>query len=301
MSEAEEWNKGVEHPLQSWEWGEFRKLRQPVSRVAGMQVMWTRVPYTQCYFGYVPMGKVPDLKDIEQLKKEGTGHKALGIRIEPQAPKGTMIDGLRPGRPLFKQKTFLLDLTKSEEELLKQMHPKGRYNIKVAQKHGVITEEDNSEEAFNRYLELMFSGTAKRQKIYAHGENYHRQLWASLKNGMAHLWVGKYQGKIIVADIIFEFKNNMYYAFSASALEHKEVMAPTLLLWEIIKWGKTRGDKIFDLWGAEEGKGFTRFKEQFGGKTVELCGPLDLPINKWGYRLFRLVEEARWKILRWKK
>ena len=98
--------------------------------------------------------------------------------------------------------------------------------------------------------------------------------------------------------MIFTFKDTAYYAYGASALEHKEVMAPTLLLWEAIRWSKQTGCKVFDLWGAEEGRGFSRFKEQFGGKLVELAGSYDLPVNPLLYPLFRLSEEMRWKILR---
>jgi lipid II:glycine glycyltransferase (peptidoglycan interpeptide bridge formation enzyme) len=227
--------------------------------------------------------------------------RAIGIRLEPNVRienREGRIRNLKPGRPLFKKKTIFLDLTKSEEELLKNMHPKGRYNIKVAQKHGVVIREDNSSEAFNKYLELIFSGTTKRQKIYSHGKDYHRLMWNSLKENLAHLFVAEYEKDIIAASIILKFKEGIYYAYGASALEHKEVMAPTVLLWEVARWGKNQGCKFFDLWGAEEGKGFSRFKEQFGGETVELAGSYDLPVNKWLYSLFRAAEEIRWKILR---
>ena len=236
----------------------------------------------------------------------GRKRRAIGIRMEPNAPKDTGFkiqdsgfEKLKPGRNLFKTKTFIIDLTRSEEELLKNMHPKGRYNIKVAQKHGVSVREDSSSLSLRNYLELMFGGTAKRQKIYAHSENYHKQMWETLQPaGMAHLFTAEYQGKIIAAAMIFTFKDTAYYAYGASALEHKEVMAPTLLLWEAIRWSKQTGCKVFDLWGAEEGRGFSRFKEQFGGKLVELAGSYDLPVNPLLYPLFRLSEEMRWKILR---
>lgn len=293
-----EWNNVVTHPLQSWDWGEFRKKRQPISRVNEMLVVWTRIKYTPWHFGYIPMGKYPDKEDLKSLILEGNRMRAIGIRLEPNSGKIGMPAGLVLGRKLFKDKTYILDLTKSEEELLKNMHPKGRYNIRLAQKHGVMVHEDNSDDAFEKYLDLMFSGTAKRQGIYSHERDYHRLLWHSLKNNMAHLFVAVYKNEIITADIIFEFKNEIYYAYSASKLEFKEVMAPTLLLWEIVKWGKGLGYKKFDLWGAEEGKGFSRFKEQFGGALVETAGAFDLPINKYLYPVFRVIEEARWKILR---
>jgi len=52
------------------------------------------------------------------------------------------------------------------------------------------------------------------------------------------------------------------------------------------------------LWGAEGGKGFSRFKEQFGGQPVKLAGTFDLPVDLLLYLLFRAAEAARWKILR---
>ncbi len=301
-----EWNSQVSHPLQSWEWGEFRIKRQPVSRLAGMQIMWTRVPYTPWYFGYIPMGRIPNEKEIEQLRDEAIKMNAIGIRMEPNIPREQITNFqfsilnqfFKPGRKLFKDKTILIDLSKTEEELLKNMHPKGRYNVRVALKHGVTVREDNSDGAFEKYLELMFAGTAKRQKIYSHGRSYHRLMRECLKNNIAHLWVAEYKNEIITADIIFKFKEGIYYAYGASKLEYKEVMAPTLLLWEIMKWGKNTGAKFFDLWGAEEGKGFSRFKEQFGGMVVEMAGTYDLPVNKWLYPLFRAAEGIRWKMLR---
>jgi FemAB family len=301
VTEEEKWNQQVNHPLQSWEWGEFRAKRQPIDRQDGMLIVWTKIPFTPWVFGYIPMGKVPSNEEIKRLSDLGRKRNAIGIRMEPNAivENGeSRMENLKPGKPLFKKKTFILDLTQSEEELLINMHPKGRYNIKVARKHGVKIYEDSlSPNAFNKYLDLMFGGTTKRQKIYAHGRDYHQLLWASLKNKMAHLFVAEYKNKIIAADMIFKFKDGIYFAYGASALEHKDVMVPTALLWEVTRWGKLSGCKFFDLWGAEEGKGFSRFKEQFGGKLVELAGTYDLPVNTWLYPPFRLAEEIRWKVI----
>lgn len=308
MSEGENWNRKVDHPLQSWEWGEFRRRRQEIDRQDGMLVMWTKIKYSPWCFGYIPMGKIPTKEEVGRLRELGRRRKAVGIRMEPNVSVDGVADWqaqtlgeLLPGRKLFKTKTFFLDLGLSEVELLKKMHPKARYNIKVAQKHQVKVEMDDGSR-IEDYLELMFGGTASRQGIYSHSPDYHRQLFENLHpSGVADLWVAKYQGKILAANIVFRFKDKIYYAYGATALEHREVMAPTLLLWEIARWGKKAGYKIFDLWGAEEGTGFTRFKEQFGGRIVETVGSYDLPVNNLLYPGFRMVEKLRWKLLRlWK-
>ena len=55
------------------------------------------------------------------------------------------------------------------------------------------------------------------------------------------------------------------------------MFAPTLLVWEALKLSKKHGAKQFDLVGVwddrtphkfHEWKGFTKFKEGFGGKIV---------------------------------
>ncbi len=300
--EEKDWNQGVTHPLQSWEWGEFRKLRQPISRIENFLIVWTKIPYTPFTFGYIPMGRMPNETELEKLIEEGKKMRAIGIRMEPNVriENGELrMENLRPGKPLFKKKTIILDLTKSEEELLKEMHPKGRYNIKVGQKHNVSVRVSVSDRDFAKYLDLMFGGTTKRQKIYAHEPKYHLQLWGILQPaGMAKLFCAEYKGQTIACALIFCFKETIYYAYGASALEHKEVMPQTLLLWEIMRWGKDHNYHYFDMWGVEEGKGFSRFKEQFGGQTIELAGTFDLPVIKTIYPLFRLAEEIRWKILR---
>lgn len=72
------------------------------------------------------------------------------------------------------------------------------------------------------------------------------------------------------------------------------------MMWEAIRLGRSLGLKTFDLWGREEGKGFTRFKEGYNPKVIEFIGSWDLVINKPLYYLYRIAEGLRWKFLRLK-
>jgi lipid II:glycine glycyltransferase (peptidoglycan interpeptide bridge formation enzyme) len=303
--EERDWDEKAGHPMQSWVWGEFRGSRQKVSRVVAdnqFLIVWTRISGTPWVFGYIPMGPLPSEKDIEVIKKEATKNRAIGVRMEPLVLKGQeneVLKKMHPGRHLFKQKTFWWDLKMSEEELLGKMHPKCRYNIRLAEKKGVEIYEDNSDDALESYLHLMFERTAKRQKIYAHSIDYHRKLWKALSAaGMASLFLAKYEGKTVATWMVFKWRKWLYYAYGAFDDDVKAVMAPVLGLWKIALWGKKDGFEMMDLWGAEEGKGFSRFKEQFGPSLVELAGAFDVIVQPLPYWLFRRAEEVRWKILR---
>lgn len=286
--------------MQSVEWGEFRsRMGNKVSRVVGENeylIMWTRIKPTNLWFGYCPMSQMPTEKDTKRLSDEAIKENGIGIRFEPNhvsSIKYHVSSILKKGRHLFKPKTFWIDLTQSEEELQKKMHPKTRYNIRLAQKHGVQITEDP--DCIEDYLKLMFWKTTKRQKIYAHSEKYHREL---SKLSFVHLFKATFQEKVIAVWMIFAYDKFIYYAYGAFDDDYKQVMAPVLGLSEIIKWGKKNGYETLDLWGAEEGKGFARFKEQFGPSLVEMVGTYDLPVSPLLYRLFRIIEEIRWKILR---
>lgn len=319
-----EFNNYVNHPLQSWEWGEFRQLLgQKVLRfgvfrkgkiISSFQLFFHKIPIFPFTIGYFPKGPLPLKKMIRVLKEIGRKNNAIFIKLEPNVLRSEIKNpkfenlGLIKGKPIFTKYTSIIDLTRSEKEIFNSFKPKTRYNIRLAQKHGVIVKEDNSQKAFNQYLKLLFE-TTKRQGFYAHSEKFHKAQWKILQPaGISHLLTASFQGKILAAFLLFVFKDTLYYPYGASTREHKEVMAPTLLVWEAIKFGKKNGCKKFDLWGDLEPNppknhpyyGFHRFKEGFSPKLVEFVGTYDLVINPFLYKIYNLTDNLRWKMLRFK-
>lgn len=304
-------NKLTNHPVQSWEWGEFRKRTgKKVVRLGlydgkrlkeGWQLTIHVIPHTNFKLGVFSKGPGPNKEMLAGLREFAQKENLIFIRIEPNETKNEILlrrYGARPGRPFFTKSTFLLDLTKSEEELLAAMHPKTRYNIRVAQKHGVEVVEDNSKEAFKTYLNLT-DETTKRQKFYAHTQEYHRLMWEVLHPaGIARLLTARYKGEIIAVWVLFVWKDTLYYPYGASTDKYKNIMANYAMMWGAIKFGKNLGLRKFDFWGREEGKGYTRFKEGFSPQVVEFLGTWDLVINPALYILYRIAEEIRWALLK---
>lgn len=319
--EKEQFNKVVTHPLQSWQWGEFReKTGLKVIRIGlfdkkeiktGLQITIHPIPKINYNIGYLPKCTRFNQQMLAALKKIGQDYNCIFIKIEPNTTSGKdffLKNGCLYGRPLFTKYTFQIDLTNDEETLLSKMKQKTRYNIRVAQKHGVEVIEDNSLAAFNQYLKLTFE-TTKRQKFYAHDEEYHRLMWQTLyPASIAHLLKATYQNKTLVTWIVFVFNNVLYYPYGASSREHKNTMASNLMMWEAIRFGKKMGCHTFDLWGClgpnpnpkDPWYGFHRFKAGYSPKLVEFIGTFDLVLDPAKYRLYNIADNLRWKWLRLK-
>src|SRR3989344_1556001 len=295
------------------------------------QLTLHRIPFVNQYVGYFPKGPFPNKDLAEALKKIGQENNCAFIKIEPnvilrQSAEGSLTDASSSGtspeilrseeyagqndnsiplqfhpspKPLFTKYNFILDLTKSEEQILKAMHPKTRYNIKVAQKHGVKVEEKSDNQGFTEFLKLHFE-TTRRQGFHSHNDRYHKQVWGTLqKAGLAKILVASFNNKPLTAWELFIFKDALYYPFGGSSKEHPEVMANNLIAWEAIRLGRKLGLKKFDMWGAlnpdpdpkDPWIGFHRFKKGYGGELVEYLGTYDLILNWPVYLLFNLIDK----------
>ncbi len=295
------------HPLQSPEWAEFRKQwGNEILETSYGYLTLHRIPFTSFKIGIFSKGPQPTKEMMDYLKDAGKKHNLIFIKIEPNVKKDESLTkklkqwGATPGKTLFTPSTFWIDLTPSEEELLKSFSSKTRYNIRVAQKHGVTIQEDNSDKSFEEYWRL-HSETTSRQGFFSHTKRYHQLMWQILsKAGIAHILAAKYNNEVITTWVVFTYDGFLYYPYGGSTDKYKNVMANNLMMWEAIKFGKKHNLATFDLWGREENKGFTKFKEGYNPQVVDFLGTWDLIINKPFYFIYRLAETFRWKLLRLK-
>lgn len=307
-------DKIAEHPLQTSAWAEFRgKWGNQILETKYGILTLHKLPFTNYKIGMFIKGPMPTEPMLKDLKELGKKENIVFIKLEPNyaikkddmacADKDKAVALLKkyggtPGKTLFTPTTFWIDLTPSEENLMKSFSSKTRYNIRVAERNGVKVKEDNSDEAFERYLELTRE-TIERQGFYAHSEKYHRLMWKILREaGIAHLMTATFEGQIITTWILFIWKKFLYYPYGASTEKHKNVMANNLMMWEAIKFGKKKGLSTFDLWGREIGKGFTKFKEGYNPQVVEFLGTWDLVINPAVYTIYKVAEWIRWPTLK---
>lgn len=328
--EKNQYNALVKHPIQTWEWGDFlisqghKVYRLGIfdnnQMVGAYTLNFHKVPHTTYSIGVFQRGPQVDAEMLANIAKIARDENAIFIKFEPEVIQKTFnIEGLATDHGVnmtfpnmvvspkvaFFPHTYLVDLTQSEDDLLANLHSKTRYNIKLANRHNVQIVDGTSDQGFEIYLKLLVD-TTHRQGFYLHTEKYHRDLWRILKNtGLVKIMLAQYNGQTLAAYMLFILKDRLFYPYGASIDEHREVMAPTLLMWETVKLGKRLGCKNFDMWGSlgpdakenQWGYGFHRFKQGFGGQLVQFVGSYDYVTNHQLYQLYNLVDKYRWQFL----
>lgn len=272
--------------LQSPQWAEFQKtLDRKVFFINEALIIKMPLVFGFSYL-YSPKGATSDLDEIKKLAKK---ERAIFFRCEPQQKPNTKFIQTKDIQPRCTQ---ILDLTKSEQKLLAGMKQKTRYNIRLAEKKGVKIDIGNFEKFYNLLIH-----TSTRQKIKLHPKNYYKKL-----AGFNEIFIAYYQNKPIAGAMVNFFEDTATYLHGGSLQKLKNgkteeqkniknLMAPYLLHWEIIKTAKSRGIKYYDWWGVDEKRwpGITRFKKGFGGREICAPGTYDLPIDKFWYFWYKLI------------
>jgi len=186
--------------------------------------------------------------------------------------------------------TLWVDLRPSEETILAQMKPKGRYNIRLASRHGVSVVEDTSEQGLADFLRL-YKRMAIRHEIGGKPPGYFRSLVSGLVSVQkGAIFFAEYKGRRLAAAIVVYFGRRATYFFGGSLVTDRRVMAPYLLHFEIMRRAKAMGCEWYDLWGVSPEsepdhcwQNFSVFKRKFGGVDVRLVPTLDLVYDAAAY------------------
>lgn len=331
------------HILQSFEWGQvkagtgwqplrimfFSEENQPV---AALTILKRKIPGLKNCIFYAPRGPVWPVEDLSllgeilgEVKKIAKKHRAIFLKIDPDisstnkelqnflykrgfrsAEKGAGFEGVQP------KHVFRLDISPSEEELLAALNSKTRYNIRLAERKGVLIKEDCQEAELRIFYDILLE-TCARDNFLVRSYNYFLDIWRHLaKNGQAKLFMAEYEGEYIAGTLAFIFGDKTWYSYGASSARHRNTMPNYLLQWKMITWAKNEGCTLYDFRGVpgDVGEdhplyGLIKFKRGFNGVYTEFIGEYDLPYNKPLYYLWKYGEPVYQKLVRkliaWKK
>ena len=313
--EKEKFNKTVGHPVQSWEWGEFRQTHgNKILRLGlfdkgrlkeGFQLTIHGIPKTNFRVAMFTQGPEPSAATLKGLKEFAQKENLVFVRIEPAVVSSPKLESLitknnlKPSRPFFNKSTYLIDLTKSEKELLFSMHSKTRYNIRLAERHGVVVESstpDNQGKLFDEFYNLLRT-TAARDRFHLHSATYYRKMMETLPN--VSIFTARHKDEPLASALVIFFAGTATYLHGASGDRHRNLMAPHLLHWEIMRAAKADGNNSYDFWGIappdepnHPWAGITRFKMGFCGEVATMPEALELPLHHFWYSIYRLAQRA---------
>lgn len=232
-------------------------------------------------------------KFIQHLKDLAREEGSIMVKIEPLSDvimELLHVKGMRrSSKQIQPYKTVVLDLGLPEDHLLGKMHPKTRYNIKVAEKHGIVIKPSVDIDTFFKLLKK----TSKRDQFSSHPKPYYEKLRKLNGELKSDLFLAFKDDKPLAGAIILRHKEAGYYLHGASDHEYRNMMAPYALHWDIIKYLKDNGIKYYDFWGIDANKwpGVTRFKLGWGGDQKENPGSFDLVISRFWYLLYSIARK----------
>lgn len=283
--------------------------------------------------GYVPRGPLLDWNDpstrslvIGDLENLARKKKLVFLKIDPELEIGRGIPGsdsetdnengakvmeelssrgwkYSPEQVQFKN-TVVLDLAGTEEDWLARMKQKTRYNIRLAQKSGVVVRRAGLEDLPMLYR--MYAETANRDGFIIRPESYYLGVWRKfMQSGMAEALIAEVEGIAVAGLVFFHLGKTAWYVYGMSTQLHREKMPNYLLQWEAMCSANRKGCLRYDLWGAPEVFdksdsmfGVYRFKEGLGGEVVRTMGAWDLPLRPVIFFLYQKVIPALLSITR---
>lgn len=268
--------------LQSWSWGEINK---PVFRLGDTQVLL--VQSRRGRFLHVPHATKINKKIVDDLIALAKQENCAFIRVSPlsQDVKVYRNLGFRDAPTIMHaEETWLVDISKPENEILAAMRKTTRNLIHRAERENIEIIKSTNNSDIKTLYDLQME-TAKRNNFVPFSEKFlEKEFTVFVNNNEALLFLGKFEGKTTAAAIIVFYGKYAFYYQSGSV----ESKAPVnyLLQWEVIKEAKRRGCIIYNMWGIAPNNdpkhpwaGLTLFKTGFGGYEKKYLHAQDLPLS----------------------
>ncbi len=298
--------------LQSWAWGETKAQTGWAARrllwqrdglpVAAASMLVRRVAGgVPLAVAYIPRGPVLDWSDaalaqtiLAQLEDEARKARALFVKMDPavraDAEEGRSLTDLLNRRgwvvspdQIQYRNTVISDLTPDEDTLLAAMKPKWRYNIRLAERKGVIVRSGSAVDLPAFYA--MYLETGERDGFLVRPYEYYQTVWERfLRDGLAHVLLAEVDERPIAGIVLFKYGPTAWYFYGASTDQARDFMPNHALQWTAMQWAKEVGCTRYDWWGAPDDLvesdptwGVYRFKMGFGGEFVPGIGAWDYP------------------------
>lgn len=310
--------------LQSWNWGEFHTAleknveRWLVSSEGTTVALYQTVLEKAKRGSYLTVagGPLLDWSDtelaahvVEQLKKSATEQQAVFIRFRPQVVNTDDLAAFFRTQNIIKAPmhltadlTLQLDLTLSDEEILKNMRKNTRYDVKKAEKLGIQTSISTDPEDIKNFYDIQCD-VAKRHNFVPFSYTFfYEQFKAFAQDNLVALISSSLDGKLLAQAFVIFYNKEAVYHYGISTDDNAHLPGSYACQWYAIQEAKRRGCVTYNFWGIaphdqpeHRFAGVSLFKRGFGGVEVEYVPAHDIPCSSM-YTLTSSFEKLRkWK------
>ena len=325
------WNKFVtSHPeanfLQSWDFYEFHSSRgNPIVRRIALD---NKDKIVAAYAGVVELAKrghhlaiaggpILDWDNhklvkaiFADIKEQGIKHHCVFARVRPQLELSTKSLKLMTDLGLKKAPMYLsveyagiLDLHKSEEEILQGASQGLRRKIRKAQKNNIAIEKSDDPASVKTFYQIQLQ-TAARQKFYAFSEDFlTKQFTAFAKNHEVVMYTAKLDDQILAQNFIIFYGDEASYHYGVSSDLGTKYSAAPLLHLEAMRDARERKIGRYNFWGIVDLDdtqhrfyGVSSFKRSFGVTELKYTPAHDLIIDYPKYSITKIIETVRKKV-----
>lgn len=198
----------------------------------------------------------------------------------------------------------VLDLTKTEDEILAGMRQRLRRALRKAEKNQIKIETTTDPAAIKEFYQIELQ-TAKRHDFYAFSENFlTKQFETFAKNQEAVLYIAKKDGKILAENFMIFYGSEASYHYGVSSELGTKYSGAPLLHMQAMLDARQRGITRYNFWGIVDENdtkhrfyGVSVFKRGFGVEELKYLPAHDLILNKVEYYLKTYpIETIRRKI-----
>jgi len=294
-SDKEQWDDYIlengGHPLQLWGWGQVKtghgwKAERVFAYdddeiVGAAQVLIRRLPTPFRSFAYIPRGPLVGAAHTADFLNALAGlvkrdHHSVALSIEPDELDFEVPDGWeRSLNKVLPAETILLDLNKSESDLLADMAKKTRQYIRKSSADVTIKQVKNRE-GIDVCLDL-YTQTSKRAGFNMHDRQYYLDVFLQMQDH-SPIYVA-YDGDQPIAFLWLAMSAKTVYELYGGMNERgQELRANYALKWHVMKKVKEWGLERYDFGGMVAG-GVATFKQGWSADTTLFVGTFDKPLS----------------------
>lgn len=243
------------------------------------------------------------------MRAEGRKHDCVFVRVRPQLERSeqslTLMEklGAKPA-PMYLSVEFagVLDLNKSEDEILQGMRQRMRRALRKGAKNGITIEKSTNPDDIHEFYQIQLQ-TAGRHSFIAFSEDFlTKQFAAFAPHGEAVLYTAKLGDEILAQNFMIFYGNEASYHYGVSSELGTKLSGAPLLHMEAMRDARQRGIERYNFWGIvgedetwHRFYGVSQFKRGFGVDELKYVPAHDLILKPGRYAVTKLIEGARKK------